>query len=90
MLCSKQQIRNYELNRILDELKTLNSKSYKDHKSKIRFTTNGEKIKNYCRNLIKKGDPLLSQRLYYAMYRSKKGKNKNISIQTNRKLYLLD
>ena len=48
-----------------------------------------EKIKNYCRSLIKIGDPLLSKRLYYALYRSKKGKNKNIAIQTNRKLYLL-
>lgn len=88
-LCSKQQIRNYELNRLLNELKILNNKSYKEHKSKIRFTTIGEKIKNYCRIIIKKGDPCMSQRLYYALYKSKKGKNKNIAIQANRKLNLL-
>jgi len=89
MICSKQQVCNSELYRVLNELKTLNNKSYQDYKSKIKFDTMSEKIKNYCRSLIKIGDPLLSKRLYYALYRSKKGKNKNIAIQTNRKLYLL-
>lgn len=78
MLPSKEYIRDMELNRILKEL------------GFIKLENQYIDIKGFCRRIIKKGDPLLEKRLFYACYKGKKGKLINIKKQTNRKLSLIN
>lgn len=89
MLTSKDYIRDKEINRILNELCLFNNKSLNNYKPNFHGKyMESDKIKSYCRSIIKKGNPKLEKRLYYALYKSKKGKLKNINTQTNRILSL--
>lgn len=82
---SKHINRDLELNRVLQELETITGRKYIGNTNRFAIKEN-ILIKSYCRSIIKRGDPLLEKRLYYALYIGKKGKIKNINIQTNRKL----
>ena len=73
-----------ELYRVLEELEELTGKSYNPPNSGSE--TDSNKIKNYCRKLIRIGDKNLDKRIEYAMYHSKKGKLRNLGIQGRRKL----
>ena len=73
MLNSKEYIRDNELIRLLNELSIITNKSHDNYISKINNNTTNS-IKCYCRSIIKKGDPLLEKRLYYALYKGKKKK----------------
>lgn len=78
ILSSKEYSRDMELNRILNEL------------GYIKLENQFIDIKGFCRRIIKKGDPLLEKRLFYACYKGKKGKLINIKKQTNRKLVVVN
>ena len=82
---SKIQYRELELNRVLQELETITGRKCIQNNNRFAIKEN-ILIKSYCRSIIKRGDPKLEKRLYYALYIGKKGKLKNINIQTNRKL----
>lgn len=82
---SKNHYRDLELNRVLQELETITGRKCILNNNRYAIDEN-ILIKSYCRSIIKKGDPKLEKRLYYALYIGKKGKIKNINIQTNRKL----
>ena len=91
MLTSKQYNRDKEIDRILQELCLFTNKSFEKYKPNFRGNyMESDKIKSYCRSIIKKGNPQLEKRLYYALYKSKKGKIENIKTQTNRKLDLFE
>lgn len=91
MLTSKQYNRNKEIKRILDELSLFENKSFENYKPNFHGDyQESDKIKSYCRRIIKKEDPKLEKRLYYALYKSKRGKIENIKTHTNKKLDLFE
>ena len=85
---SKHINRDLELKRVLQELETITGRKCIGDNNRYPIKENII-IKSYCRSIIKIGDPKLEKRLYYALYIGKKGKLKNINIQTNRKLQSL-